>query len=144
MEQVHATCVDVDGTAVLLLGPPGSGKSDLALRLIDTGARLIADDRTDLEVRDGTVAVAPPATIAGLLEVRGLGVLQVDGLARGTLGLVVELVAAEAVERHPEPAAWHHLGVPVPLVRLDPFEASAPAKVRLAVRRANGDIMPAP
>ena len=80
MVQVHATCIDVDGVGVLLRGPPGSGKSDLALRLISDGARLVADDRAELTVDSGQITVSPPSEIAGLIEVRGLGVLRFTGL----------------------------------------------------------------
>lgn len=144
MEQVHGTCVDVDGVGVLLLGPPGSGKSDLALRLIDDGARLVADDRADLNLRDGAIVVSAPAAIAGLLEVHGIGVLRLGCVAGCPLGLVADLTAGRAPERFPDAEAWQCLGVSVPLIRLEPFAASAPAKVRLAVRHVKGDIMPAP
>jgi HPr kinase/phosphorylase len=144
MTQIHATCIDIDGMAVLLRGAPGSGKSDLALRLIDGGARLVADDRVDLEVRDGRVVASAPAEIAGLFEVRGLGVLATEHIAESPLGAIVDLVAAEAVERIPEEAAEDILGVSFPLYRLAPFEASAPAKVRLAVRCAQGHIKAVP
>ena len=103
MEQVHASCVAIDGTGVLLCGPSGSGKSDLALRLLDGGAQLVADDRTDLTGRDGGVWATSPAEIAGLIEVRGVGVLRLDAIDGIGLGLVVNLVVAAAVDRHPEP-----------------------------------------
>ena len=81
MVQVHGTCVDVDGTAVLLLGPAGSGKSDLALRLIDGGARLVADDRAEVRLRDGRLVVSAPPETGGLRGVRGRG-----GRPGGTAG----------------------------------------------------------
>ena len=102
MEQVHASCVAVEGTAVLLRGPSGSGKSDLALRLIDGGARLVADDRVDLVREEGRIVASAPARIAGLIEVRGLGVYKIGAVGGAPLGLVVDLVPAEAVERLPE------------------------------------------
>jgi HPr kinase/phosphorylase len=133
MVQIHATCVALDGKAVLLRGPSGAGKSDLALRLIDGGAKLVADDRVELE-RDGgrIVAFAPPA-IAGVIEARGIGLLRVGCTGRTPLSLVIDLVAAEAVERLPEKSTCDILGVALPLRSLAAFEASAPAKVRLAV-----------
>jgi serine kinase of HPr protein (carbohydrate metabolism regulator) len=139
MERVHATCVDIDGTGVLLRGPPGSGKSDLALRLIDGGARLVTDDRADLTLEGGRVVVTAPPEIAGLFEVRGQGVGRLPSVERAVLGLVVDLVQPERVERLPEAAQCRLLGLTLPLVRLAPFEASAAAKVRLA---AAGSLSP--
>lgn len=74
METVHATTIAIDGAGVLLRGPSASGKSDLALRLIDDGARLVADDRTVLALRDGIVEASAPPSIRGKIEVRGLGI----------------------------------------------------------------------
>ncbi len=144
MVQIHGTCVDVDGTAVLLRGPAGSGKSDLALRLIDGGARLVADDRAEMRLEDGRLVVSAPPETGGLIEVRGIGVMRMDPAGEAPLGLVVDLVSPGAVERLPEPGAWDCLGVSVPLLKLAPFEASAAAKVRLAVRGVTGDILPVP
>ena len=137
MEQIHATTIDIDGSGVLLSGPSGSGKSDLALRLIDGGARLVADDRTDLALADGRLVASAPREIAGRMEVRGLGVLEKDAVPQTVLTLVVELVDPENVERVPKEATTTLLGVDVPVVRLHAFEASAVAKVR-AVLMATG------
>ena len=136
---IHATTVAIGGRAVLLRGPSGSGKSDLALRLIDAGARLVADDRSELR-RDGdTVLARAPATIAGLIEARGIGIVRVDSLAEAPLSLIADLVAPDAVERLPEPRSETILGISVPLIALTPFEASAPAKLRLALDAPEGD-----
>ena len=131
---VHATAVAIDAGAVLLRGPPGCGKSDLALRLIDGGARLIADDQAVLLRRDNRIQVRAPATIVGLLEVRGVGILRLDTLPEAPLALVVELVPAAQVERLPELRCETVLGLAVPLIALPPFEASAAAKLRFALR----------
>ena len=120
----------------MLSGPSGSGKSDLALRLIDGGARLVAEDRTDLALADGRVVASAPREIAGRMEVRGLGVLEKDALPQTVLALVVELVDPENVERVPEAATTILLGVDVSVVRLHAFEASAAAKVRAALMAA--------
>lgn len=144
MVQVHASCVAIEGTGILLRGPSGSGKSDLALRLVDDGAQLVADDRTDLTCSDGIVWAAAPVEIAGLIEVRGVGVLRHDAVDGIGLGLVVDLVVAAAVDRHPEPSTCDLLGITVPALALFPFEASAPAKVRLAASTASGRIMRVP
>ncbi|MHA1536435.1 MAG: HPr kinase/phosphorylase [Alphaproteobacteria bacterium] len=131
---IHGTCVSVDGAGVLLCGPSGSGKSDLALRLIDAGALLVADDLTRLiRTAEGLAALAP-GRLAGRIEVRGLGIAAVPHIARARLALIVDLVGSEAIERLPEGLERRHLGIPVPLIRLDAFEASAAAKVRLALR----------
>jgi len=133
MMRVHGTTVAVDGAGVLLRGPSGSGKSDLALRLVDAGARLVADDQTELWRRGDTVMARSPATIAGQMEVRGIGILRFPHLAEAPLRLVVDLVLPDAVERLPEPAACDVLQCSIPLLALTPFEASAPVKLRLAV-----------
>lgn len=138
--RINGTCVSLDGLGVLLRGPSGSGKSDLALRLIDGGARLIADDWTEIAVEAGRAVLSPPPAIAGLIEARGLGVLALGGESRVPLVLVVDLVDPATVERLPEPSRCEIAGVMVPCVRLAPFEASAAAKVRLAVRVAAGHI----
>jgi serine kinase of HPr protein (carbohydrate metabolism regulator) len=135
---LQATVVELDGIGVLLRGPSGSGKSDLALRLIDGGARLVADDGVEL-ARDGDRLIArfpkaAPDSLRGRMEVRGLGILPAPSLARTVVGLVVDLVPADAVERLPEPAETGWLGIRVPVVALAAFEASAAAKVRLAAR----------
>jgi serine kinase of HPr protein (carbohydrate metabolism regulator) len=134
--QVHATCVVLAETGVLLCGPSGCGKSDLALRLVEAGARLVSDDRVELERRDGALWALAPAALAGLLEVRGLGIVRLDAdkcQPEGVrLALAVDLVDAAAVERLPEAAKRGWLGVDVPLLALHPWPASATAKLRLA------------
>ena len=143
-EKVHGTCVEVEGLGVLFRGPAGSGKSDLALRLIDGGARLIADDYTELSPENATLMARAPDTIRYLLEVRGVGVLKIGGALQAELGVVIDLVTAEQVERRPEDESIELLGIRVPLFRLAPLEASSPAKVRLVVRRVKGNISHVP
>lgn len=140
METIHATAVSIGGAGVLLRGPSGSGKSDLALRLIDGGGRLIADDRTVVS-RDGDrlLAAAPPR-IAGRMEVRGVGIVKMAAAETAPLRLVADLIACQDVERLPKPESAMILGVEVPLLRLFAFEASAPAKVRLFLQRAPEEI----
>src|SRR5687768_6104701 len=100
---LHASCVELLGTGVVLLGPPRSGKSDLALRLIDDGARLVSDDRLAVERHGGLLIGRAPDAIAGLIEVRGLGIMRIDHCASSRLGLVVALGGAESPPRLPEP-----------------------------------------
>jgi len=130
---VHGTTVALEGEGVLLRGPPGSGKSDLALRLIDGGARLIADDQTELTRAPDGVVARSPASIAGRMEVRGLGILRVPTAPSVPLRLVIDLVKPDRVERLPEPQFCDYLQCSLPLLALAPFEASAPAKIRLAL-----------
>lgn len=152
-EQVHATCVAVGGAGVLLRGPSGAGKSDLALRLIDGGGadgpRLVADDRVDLTVQGGRIWARAPEPLKGLLEVRGVGIMPMKALDEIAIALVCDLVAPPLVERLPEVVTVPILNLDIPFIRLAPFEASAPAKIRLALRRlpweavGSGDL-PAP
>ena len=132
---VHATAVAIEGEAILLRGPSGSGKSDLALRLIDGGARLIADDQTLLQRNEDRVLASAPAAIGGQLEVRGVGIVKVETAAPTPLGLMVDLVPSDNIERMPECRIETILGIGIPVFDLAPFEASAAAKLRL-LRRA--------
>lgn len=134
--QIHATAVAIDAEGVLLIGPSGCGKSDLALRLLDEGAMLIADDRVDLR-RDGDgLVAASPANIAGMLEVRGLGIVRDIAAVEARVMLAVELVARDDVPRMPWEETSDFLGCRIPLIRLHAFDASTPAKIRLALDMA--------
>jgi serine kinase of HPr protein (carbohydrate metabolism regulator) len=133
MVTVHATCIAIEGHGILLRGPSGSGKSDLALRAIDQGARLVADDRVILARQgEGVMASAPPS-LHGLIEVRGLGIMRIDAVAEARLVLVADMVAPNAVERLPERRRCELEGAAIPWLALAPFEASAPAKLRFAL-----------
>ena len=140
---VHGTAVAIEGDAVLLRGRSGAGKSDLALRLIDGGARLVADDQAELQRTAKHVLVRSPMAIAGLLEVRGIGIVRVEPLAEAPLALLVDLVPPEEVERLPELSLEQVLGLAVRLITLAPFEASAAAKIRIAVRELSASPLPA-
>jgi serine kinase of HPr protein (carbohydrate metabolism regulator) len=141
-ELVHGTVVALGRSAALLRGGSGSGKSDLALRFMalqSEGAlkpELVSDDQVWAEVNpEGSITVSAPETIAGQIEARGLGILRVPYLAQAKLVLVCDLVSAESVPRMP-PEPWERTviaGVPVPVVKLDPFELSAPLKLKLAL-----------
>ncbi len=128
--QIHASCAARTGEAVLVLGPSGSGKSDLILRLIDRGFELVADDRVDIE----NGLARPPHALAGMLEVRGLGLIRLPYRAPARVRLAVEL--SGGTDRLPQPA--RHDVLDVPLIRLDPFHASAPQRVELALDCALG------
>jgi serine kinase of HPr protein (carbohydrate metabolism regulator) len=143
---VHGTAVALGRTAALLRGPPGSGKSDLALRFLFLARRgpaaleapiLVADDQVHIVRNGARLQARCPDTIRGRIEVRGIGIVEVKALAEAELGLVVDLVAPSQIERLPEAAATVRLlGVELPLVRLTPWEASAPIKLAIALARA--------
>lgn len=138
---IHATCVAVAGIGVLLWGPSGSGKSDLALRLIDDGAELVGDDYCSFEQRDKALYAAPQQNIAGLLEVRGLGIIRLPYRPEALVRVVIELLPADQdPERLPSPQTTTICGVSLPVIPLNPFQMSSMAKVRLAVRLATGII----
>lgn len=142
--RIHATCILVEETGVLLRGPSGSGKSDLALRLIDRGAVLVADDQVLLRREGDRLLAEAPDILAGLLEVRGVGILKFPYRAPAPVGLVIDLVAPAEMERMPEPETVSLLDKSIPLYRFSAQEAAAPLKVRLAVQHAAGLIMAAP
>jgi HPr kinase/phosphorylase len=125
---VHATAVSIGGQGVLLVGPPGSGKSDLALRLIDRGAKLIADDRVRV---DSSGLLSPPPAIAGLIEVRGFGLAQMAHVSGIAAKLLVDL--GQVPDRMPHPAVRCICGLELPCMMVSAFEASTPLKVELAV-----------
>jgi HPr kinase/phosphorylase len=129
--QIHGSCVSKGGQGVLLLGPPGSGKSDLALRLLARGFDLVADDQ--VEIADGVGRA--PAPLAGLLEVRGLGIVRLPRVASARLALVVELGEAERL-----PSPDRHADLGLPRVRVDAGAASAPERVALALDCALGRV----
>lgn len=133
-EMVHASCVALDGRAVLLMGPSGSGKSDLALRLIDRGFALVSDDQT-LVGRQGDVLVATaPQTIAGKLEIRGIGIVELESIENVPVALIVDLTTD--FDRLPDDHRERQvLGLSLPLITVDAMTASAAAKVVIALDR---------
>ena len=133
-ENVHASTVAIDGRAVLIAGPSGSGKSDLALRLLDRGFTLVSDDQTIVR-RDGDWLIASaPTNIAGKLEVRGIGILDMNAVSDVPVALLVELTGE--IQRLPDEGRDRPiLGVALPLVRIDAMTSSAASKVALALER---------
>lgn len=130
----HGTLVDLAGGGVLLRGPSGSGKSDLALRLMDRGAVLVADDQVILEARSRGLVGHAPDTLYGLIEVRGIGVMSLPAIKTALVKLVVDLLDADGVDRLPEKAFTDLEGVTLPCLKLHAFDASTPMKIELAIR----------
>jgi serine kinase of HPr protein (carbohydrate metabolism regulator) len=148
-ELVHGTCVSLGRHGVLLRGPSGAGKSDLALRFMALPGEgrlrphLVADDQVLVAANAKRALLASaPAAIAGKIEVRGLGIIEVPTVAEARLALVCDLVAPKEVPRMPpEPAERTVIaGVPVRVLKLDPFEASAPLKLKMALLWATRDV----
>ena len=142
MQTFHGTIVDIAGQGVLLRGPSASGKSDLALRLIDRGATLVADDRYLLrKSRRGPVAFAPD-DLYGLLEVRGVGIVSLPAIKTTLVKLVVDLLPQTDVPRLPENQYEDIQGVLIPKLSLNAFESATPIKIELVA--ANPDRIGAP
>ena len=133
-ETLHASTVALDGRAVIITGPSGSGKSDLALRMLDRGFTLVSDDQTIVK-RDGDrlLATAPPS-IAGKLEIRGIGIVEMEHVSDVPVALIVELTSD--LQRLPDDSRERPiLGARLPLITIDALTASAPSKVALALDR---------
>lgn len=137
-ETIHASCVALGERAILLTGPSGSGKSDLALRLLDRGATLVSDDYTVLTAHRGRLVASAPATIAGRIEVRGVGLVEIGHEPGFPVALLVDL--AGTPERMPTGRTQTIAGVTLPVIAIAPFEASAPIKVELALLHIGLDI----
>ena len=147
---IHGTCLAMGGEGVLLVGRPGSGKSDLALRLIDQGglglsgtlrvAQLVADDQVVIRKAEGALVASAPASLKGKLEIRGLGIAELPVVAETRLRLAVRLTPASEIERMPDlgSARMDVLGIGLPLILLDPLNASAPARLRAALDQFTG------
>jgi serine kinase of HPr protein (carbohydrate metabolism regulator) len=133
-ETVHASTVAVEGRAVLITGPSGSGKSDLTLRLLDRGFVLVSDDQTIVRRHGEQLLASAPANIAGKLEIRGIGIVDMDTVSDLPVALIVELTSD--IQRLPDDSRERPiLGVSLPLISIDAMTASAPSKVALGLDR---------
>ena len=133
MHPYQATCVAIGGRGVLIEGPPGSGKSSLALALIDRGAQLVGDDGVRLSTRDGRLWAAPPPRIAGLLEVRNLGLVNLP-CTEAPVALILHLTPAAPryIER---PERTERLGITLPLIALWPDSPVLALRAEMALRQ---------
>ena len=133
-ETVHASTVAMDGRAVLISGPSGSGKSDLTLRLLDRGFTLVSDDQTLVRREEDRLIASAPPTIAGKLEIRGIGIVDMEHVNDMPVALLVELTSD--IQRLPDDNRERPiLGLSLPLISIDAMAASAPSKVALALDR---------
>lgn len=131
MVRLHASAIAIDGKAVLLRGPSGVGKSDLALRLMDEGAVLVADDYVELTAADGHILLNAPTNIQGQMEVRGIGLIERPFAENVPLLLVCDLVVTGSIDRLPEKDSRFHMDdISVRLIQLEGLLPSAPAKIR--------------
>jgi len=133
-ETVHGSTVAIGGRAVLITGPSGSGKSDLTLRLVDRGFTLVSDDQTIVKKDGGRLVASAPPTIAGKLEIRGIGIIDMEQIDNVPIALIVELTGD--IQRMPDDSRERPiLGIKLPLITIDAMTASAPSKVVLALDR---------
>ena len=138
--KVHGTSVSIDGYGVLFRGPPGSGKSDLALRMINFGAQLVSDDQVCLTRRNDNIFMSSPPTIRNSLEVRGIGIVDTIAQKEAPLILVLNMLPNNVTSRMPIWQLCTFFDIKVPAVEFAPFEISAHLKVKLAINlaRKNG------
>ena len=130
---IHASCVCIKNKGILFLGDSGSGKSDISLRLIaDYKATLIGDDRIDIIAKGNNIIASAPKNLSGLLEVRGIGIIKVKTKKKNKIDLAVFLTQ-DKIERMPEPLYYELLDKKIPLININPFEASATAKILAAL-----------
>ena len=130
----HASCVEIDGKGIVIFGPSGSGKSDLALRLIDAGGKLVSDDCVEITNEGDILYAFPSPNIEGMIEVRGVGIIKLSYLKISTLSLALTHVSNEKIERLPKQKKFCIDEATIPLYNFNAFSVSAIAKIKLILR----------
>lgn len=138
MPFLHASCVEWGSDGILICGKSGAGKSDLCLRLIDSGAKLVADDQTEIKNESGRLTAICPASLQGMLEIRGIGIVRKPFIPKTEIKLKLDLRTDEKIDRMPLPATEVLEGINIPVFTLDPFEASALPKIKTYLKILNG------
>tara|TARA_A100001391_G_scaffold7621_4_gene4875 strand:+ start:15893 stop:16327 length:435 start_codon:yes stop_codon:yes gene_type:complete len=136
----NASCVAIDGRALIIEGQPGTGKSSLALALIETGAQLIGDDGVTLDTKGDRLIAAPPPRIAGLIEVRGVGLVTLPTTSAPVALAIVLTEDAPRLPEGPSEASW--CGITVPRLALYPDPATLPLRTRWALRQHGASVNP--
>lgn len=134
MVNIHATAVFYQGSGVLIRGPSGSGKSDLAIRLIEDGANLIADDYVRIDTDVDKILLSAPKNIAGLIEVRGIGVINMESIKDVPLRVIFDLKPTSSINRMPENLNEIIEGISIPVVEISAFECSVLSKIKIFLR----------
>jgi len=135
----HASSVEYNGKGIIIFGASGSGKSDLALRLIDAGAKLISDDYVEVFRKDDALFVQAAPNITGMIEVRGVGIEKIPYKNSAILDLALELMPRDKIERLPEVRFFNEDECKIPLYQFDGFSSSALAKIRLILQRLHNE-----
>lgn len=142
IDHLHATAISVGGRAILIRGASGCGKSDLAFRCLavpvsqlnQAPARLVSDDQVLLRRQGQSLIASAPATLFGKIEVRGLGILDIDPAREANVALVADIAERETIERYPDPwPTTELLGLRVPVLSICAYDASAPLKLLAAM-----------
>ena len=136
MNNIHATLVNFNGVGILLKGKSGSGKSDLALRMIiEKGAKLVADDRVILSMENNVLYGEAPNNIAGKLEIRGIGIQDFDYIKKSKIDLCLELSASrDEIERLPYDDFINFLGISITKLKIYPFDCSTICKIEAKIK----------
>ena len=140
MDLFHGTAVLYRGFGILIRGPSGSGKSDLALRLIDDGADLIADDQVIIKSVGEILQLSSPDKISGLIEIRGVGVVRIKYVSGVPLGLILDINPRKKLKRMPIIKKELIGSISIPVISIDAFESSAVAKIKIFMQCLGNEI----